>query len=320
MKVEYLDNSYVLDNKCSVKLKHCGNIKEIIYTQRANKNCYIKKLNNNEYIDLKSGEIKEFIRAEKRIDRYDDLKRSFRNLRDIINTNCLDNKKIKFITLTYAENMQDTKKLYKDFIKFWKKFKYYYDTAVDYIKVVEPQERGAWHLHIIVIFSEDAPKIDFNLLKDKIWGFGRISIQNIDKVDNIGAYLCAYLTDIEVTDTLKEDEIEYFKSLSDGVVVTKEFNDIEGQKVSKKVIKGGRLHFYPSKMQFYSYSKGIKKPKEEILSYHRAKEKIDCSAQQPIFKKVLNLSNDTFDFSSLYVYEQYNIKRIKSQAYNTDVI
>ena len=198
IKIEKLENIDI-DNSCLVKLRHCGNIKEIVYTEKANTECYIKKLSDNEYLDLKTGEIKKCNHIENRSQNINSLRKSFKNIRDLINTNCTDNKKIKFITLTYKENMQDIKRLYKDFELFYKKFKYKYKTIDKYINVAEPQQRGAWHLHCIFIFTDNAPKIDFYELKD-MWGQGIIKIQNINNVDNIGAYLSAYLSDIELTE------------------------------------------------------------------------------------------------------------------------
>lgn len=301
-----------INNTSLVKLKHCGFVKSIIYTSRANHNCYIKKINNNEYIDLRSGEILNYEHIKNRSQSIPSLKRTFKLMRDLINTNCYNTKKVKFITLTYAENMTDTKRLYQDFRKFYLKFKYHFESVKDYISIIEPQERGAWHLHIFFIFNDNAPKIDFKFLKD-LWGYGRIKIQNIDNVDNLGAYLTAYLSDIEITD----NEIVNLKNkFGDNVIidyVEKEITNYDNTKDSKKFIKGGRLHMYPPKMQIVRYSKGIKKPTIDLLEYEQAIKKIGCSNREPIFSKTLMLSNESTDFKSIFIQEDYNTSSLFSQ-------
>lgn len=69
-------------------------------------------------------------------------------------------------------------------------------------------------------------------------------------------------------------------------------------------------------MQIIRHSKGIKKPVQEKLDYKQAIKKIgyaNLGEQQPILKKSLELNLSNYDFKSLYIYEQYNINRIKSQ-------
>ena len=48
--------------------------------------------------------------------------------------------------LTYAENMTDTRQLYEDYFRFWKRFTYWCKknghTKPEYITVQEPQGRG----------------------------------------------------------------------------------------------------------------------------------------------------------------------------------
>lgn len=250
IKANILDNKNTfISEECLVKLRHCGNIKEIIYTQKANTNCYIQKINDNEYVDLRTGELKQANHITNRGENKSSLLKSFKLIRDLINTNCTDNKKIKFITLTYAENMQDTKKLYEDFHSFWKRFKYHFPDVKDYINVAEPQGRGAWHLHCIFIFNNNVPKIDFYELKD-LWGYGMIKIKNIANVDNIGAYLTAYLTDIELNEETEKEIKDYIKSGTDNKFtehmidimkinyIEKEIEDISGQKIKKKFVKG----------------------------------------------------------------------------------
>jgi len=106
---------------------------------------------------------------------------------DIINLSIsnFDNKS-KFITLTFAENMTDLKKANNEFKKFIKRLKYRFGDF-NYLAVIEFQERGAVHYHMLS---------DLNYVENKdlraIWGNGFVKINRIKHVDNIGAYIVKY--------------------------------------------------------------------------------------------------------------------------------
>jgi len=193
----------------TVKVTEMGNIIEVQYMSRRNTKATIQMLpGGNEYIELSSGEIKEVIHHETRADLKKSLARTFANARGIINTNITDVNKVRWITLTYAENMQDTVQLYDDFKKFNMRFQTFcknnnYGKA-EYIVMMEPQGRGAWHCHLLYIFLElvKAPYIENKTLRD-IWGHGFVKIKKLDNVDNVGAYLTAYLGDMDITELKK---------------------------------------------------------------------------------------------------------------------
>lgn len=82
----------------------------------------IRRIDKDTYENLITGEIKKYNHTENRINNIKNLKQTFKRLRDIINTNIVDIKKVLFVTLTYAENMTDHKRLYEDFRRFNQKF------------------------------------------------------------------------------------------------------------------------------------------------------------------------------------------------------
>ncbi|PBH18006.1 hypothetical protein BGV21_21115, partial [Clostridioides difficile] len=120
------------------------------------------------------------------------VRASLRRLRDYLNTNITDVSHCKWITLTYSENMTDTKRLYDDFVKFNKRLKYYINKELDltyeYIVAMEPQGRGALHCHMAMIFETDAPFIP-NSKMSELWKQGFTVTKKLDDVDNVGAYL-----------------------------------------------------------------------------------------------------------------------------------
>ena len=146
---------------------------------------------------MKTGEIIKCEKSETRKDNTTSLKRTITKLRDLINCNFFGADNELFITLTYEENMTDYKRLYKDFDKFYKKLKYKFkDTEFCYISTIEPQQRGAWHVHLLLkALNKDYLHIENSVIAD-LWGNGFCKTQRISNVDNVGAYLSAYLTDI----------------------------------------------------------------------------------------------------------------------------
>src|SRR5690606_20448669 len=101
----------------------------------------------------------------------------------------------------------------------------------------------------------DAPLYD-------IWGHGWVRIKSLKNVDNIGAYLSAYLTDIELNDS----------NIIAAAKNKMEIKTVEVEGVSKKYIKGGRLHLYPPGMNLYRKSKGIKFPERKKILYKNVKK------------------------------------------------
>ncbi|MGB9133457.1 MAG: hypothetical protein WCB90_12755, partial [Methanosarcina sp.] len=183
-----------------IRVKEMGNIIELMYSKTKSTENVIKKISSNEYIDLRTGEVKEFSHIENRASALNDVRKSLGRLRDYINTNVVDVECCKWVTLTYAENMTDPRQLKKDFEKFNKRMQYYFnENKYEYIVAMEPQGRGAWHCHMIMIFKNKAPYIDNKFMADK-WGHGFTTTQDLDNVDNVGAYLTAYLGDIEISE------------------------------------------------------------------------------------------------------------------------
>ena len=287
-----------ISSSAYVTVTQAGSVVEIQYMEKMNHAATIKKINANEYVDLSTGEIKEFQHIENRSQSYKSLRATFKKLRYLINNNFCGRKNELFITLTYEENMTDTKRLYEDMKNFMKRLKYQFknSTTVDYLSVVEPQQRGAWHVHLLLKFNDLSSVFIPSSELATLWGHGFVKIKRVDGVDNIGAYLTAYLADLELT---PETMAVAFQTGHD--VVEKE---VDGQK--KAFIKGGRLHMYPPGMNLFRKSKGIAYPEREMMTYAGAK-KIVGSAETH-YKKKYEIQAD--DFSNTLIFEQYNLKRL----------
>lgn len=292
LEVINLDNVNVSPD-AKVRVKEMGNVTEIMYSDSYASKCSIKKLDSENYLDLESGEIKQFKKMETRACDTASVRKSLGRLRDYINTNVVDVDNCKWVTLTYKENMTDTKRLYNDFKKFNQRFKYKYGSC-EYIVSMEPQGRGAWHAHVIFIFPCKAPFIP-NTEMASIWGHGFTTTKKLDDVDNIGAYLTAYLGDISL-----ENAID-LNLLRNGDKV----KDVEcSENISKKYVKGARLRLYPPQFNLYRCSRGIKKPITYYDIEKNAQKKV--STGMLTFEKSIQLKSADCDFSKILSYRYYN--------------
>ena len=100
-----------------------------------------------------------------------------------------DSSTSKFFTLTFADNMTDVKECNKLFKKFIMRLNHKFQIKTKYLAVIEFQERGAVHYHVL----SNIPYIPQKELQD-IWGHGFVYINAVKHVDNIGAYVVKYMT------------------------------------------------------------------------------------------------------------------------------
>lgn len=274
-----------------------GNITELMAMEKRNYGgCRIRKINQELYELLDTGEVRNFKHNENRADDLNGVRQSMQRLRQYLNTNITDVMRCRWVTLTYAENMTDRERLYKDAKEFHRRLRKQVG-QYEYIIACEPQERGAWHMHMVMIFPKKAPYISKDTIRDA-WQQGSIvQVKKLDDVDNVGAYLTAYLADMEY----QEDKPVY------GDIVEKEIIDDEGNKLKKRYIKGQRLHLYPSGFNLYRISKGIKKPAIEMMTEVKAQEKVNGSTLT--FERTISIEDSLSDFKNIINYRYYNSQR-----------
>jgi len=121
------------------------------------------------------------------------LRRARNTLRRLINANTGKwNEREKFFTLTFKENVTDHEKANAEFRSFIKRLNYKIfkkHSGLKYVCVVERQERGALHYHIVLF---NMPFVHVNELSE-IWGHGFVRINEIKDVDNLGVYVVKYI-------------------------------------------------------------------------------------------------------------------------------
>ncbi|WP_084285768.1 hypothetical protein [Alkalicoccus chagannorensis] len=280
-----------------VKVKHMNHVIDVSHSSRRNSKVHTQKINSDEYVDISTGEIKEYAHTDNRGQNYNSLRKTFNRLRDLINNNFVGDPNELHITLTYKENQTDTTRLYNDFQRMIDKLRYKYKgiTTIDYLNVIEPQKRGAWHCHLLLRFNDVSNIYVSNSDVASMWGKGYVRVQALKNIDNIGAYLSAYLTDVELTEETYVDCVGDHTEIID--------KQVSGE--DKKYIKGGRLAMYPPGLNIYRKSKGISPPVVEEMTYKKAKEK--AGAGTPTYQKSITLNDD--DFSVTHQYVQFNTRR-----------
>lgn len=284
-----------------VKVTEAGNIVEVQYMSRRNTKQTIQMLPGGEsYVVCATGEIMPIEHHITRKDNKKGLYKTFATARGLINANVTDVSKVRWCTLTYAENMTDPKQLYRDFQTFNQRFQYYCKnkgySRPEYIVMMEPQGRGAWHAHLLYIWQDmKAPYIPNDEFRN-LWGHGFVRIKKLDNVDNVGAYLTAYLGDMEL------DEVGLQNAVGrECKVVEVEEN---GVKKRKAFVKGARLNLYPANFNMVRASRGVKRPTEEMMSQDDAMKKVLGATKT--FESAVKLTDRENDFDSVIIKEQYN--------------
>lgn len=325
VKVETVDFPDIKRSEL-VTLTKMGNVIELQHMAKRNNKPTILKLNKDQYLTLSTGEVKEYQHTENRSESKKELKSTFKRLRYYINNNFFGKKNELFLTLTYAENMQDTVKLQNDLEKFVKKLRYKFSdkckkawghSSIDYITVVEPHESGDWHCHVLLRFNDlKSVYLNNDEQVNPLWGQGWTKTRRVNEkqVDNIGAYLTAYLTDIELNDKTVNDITKAYA----GKKMDIREKEVDG--VQKKFVKGGRLHFYPVGMRIFRRSNGIKYPERETMSYADAKKVV--GTYKPHYSKSYKITDDN-GFSNQVSFAEYNqqraIKNLSPVCYSTNV-
>lgn len=238
-----------------VTVTTAGDYKKVTYSEHQNTVARTKKLSKDLYCD-NYGIVHKYKHTKTRQESIKSVRKSLNELCDVIHANTVYLERCKWVTLTYAENMTDLDRLAKDWGNFRKKALRKWG-RFEYIWVKEPQARGAWHLHVIMIFDDKAPYISCDDLY-KVWGKGFVRVKNMTSGVDFGLYFTASLRDMPL------DEAE------------KAGIEIDPQKLSKdkKYVKGARLELYPSGIHIFDSSNGADKPVSQKMTYAQSKEEV----------------------------------------------
>lgn len=297
-----MNDDFSINNNSYVTLTMMNDIFEIQYMEKSNFTNNIQKLDADRYVVLDTGEIKEFDKSENRSENKNSLNQTMKSLRYLINANFSGQPNELWITLTFADSSlaRNTSTVYLCFNKFIKRLRYKYGNDLEYIAILEPHEIKDgdiknWHgYHFHLLLKSNIRKNLFIPHEDfeNVWGLGWCRIERLNNVDNIGAYLSAYLTNIEES--------------------SENSNNVNN-KGKKKYIKGARLWLYPKGIRLFRKSKGIKKPTRIKMTYAEARAIIGV---EPHYRKKIPIEID--DFQNTIIYEQFNRRRKKNLSKKKD--
>lgn len=289
------------------KVTICGDSIELTTISHYSDLPHIKKIDKDTYKVLRTGEIRYFNHDS---NRNKSMAETFSKIRNLINANITGEtaQNALWITLTYAENMTDTNRLYNDFRKFMLRLKYYSKqneiAPFEYITVVEPQARGAWHHHLLLIWDSPAPFIANSIMAD-IWGHGYTKTKSLNQnITNIGAYLTAYLTDVDIS---ADDAQEVLADMT----LTGTNSHLKALN-GKRFLKGGRIHLYPKNMRIFRHSRGIKQPKIERIDRQSALALVDRLNAELVYQRGFTFYDDVTRYGN-EVFKEYFNRSLVSQ-------
>lgn len=199
-------------------------VRENLYTPK----CYIRKLNKQLYCYTPTGEVREYSQNTEHRTKTGSLRRTMARLRDYIRCNFNGGISELWITLTYAENQRNPATVSHDWDVYYKRLKRYIKKPLKYIAVLEPQERGAWHIHLLLGTTDGTPLYLPDAKNRELWRHGITQTVRLRNADDIGAYYQTYFTDLIGSDHKRK--------------------------------KAARLPLYPPHFKFYRCSQNLEKP------------------------------------------------------------
>lgn len=282
-----------------VKLIKVQGQPEIMYMKNCNRTIKIKKIDKDRYM-TPDGEIRFFNHTGSRNENLNHVSETMKKIRNLINHNFHGGPKEKFIVLTYKENMMNPIKLYNDSKMFFaesrKELGYF-----DYVNVIEPQGRGAWHQNLLLKFDKE-PGFLSNEYVASLWrDRGFAYVKAIGHVKGIGNYLSVYLTDLEYTRANLKIAMQSGMWKSDLKIIEKK---VEGK--SKKFMKGARLYLYPTGINIFRKSKGIIYPEEVEGPYKKLKQ--DNGLKEARYRRKIEIAeivDGKLEVANKLIFEQY---------------
>lgn len=180
------------------------------------------RISENEFVDTRTGVVRQFQKSDGRTASLYCFKRSYRNAENLLRANFSGGKNEIFLTLSYKEKMTDPVKLCNDFKEFRRRLKKI-NPDFDYIAMAEFNSHGI-HLHVFLIGHDD---IKFYVPREslvKCWQNDNVYVRRISRFEDV------------------ENLIAYVNPF----------------KTKKKL---NFLHLYPIRFHVLRCSSGIKKPK-----------------------------------------------------------
>lgn len=234
----------------------------------------MRKISKDEMVNTLTGKVVKIHHVKNRADpkNYQSLRSTFKRLKRLIGANFRGGHSELWLTLTYRESpMTDAQRLYRDFKNFMAKLRRKTKKDLAYLVVIEPQASGSLHAHVLMKTLDKSTLYIANEVVAQAWGQGFVNVRRLKDTDNVGSYLIAYLSDVDLNNL--EGDFEHTKTKT------------------KKIIKGGRLALYPIGMQIYRTSrKGISQPIKLKDSKENIQEKYGLSGLSPDYYRKFEIT------------------------------
>lgn len=187
LKVNKESNSHYISADDIVYRTDLGKSSKIVSMSNnsASGSC-IKKLNKYEYIDTRTGEIKQYD-LDKPTD-IKDVKRKVRKYEEIVMYNFQGGKNELFITLTCRDKITDLKVIKDRYKEFLKNIQTDYK-GLECIALFETTSNSYWHIHLFLKYvdTSNVLHIPHQDLLEKYWGYGAVHIiKNSNTFRNLG--------------------------------------------------------------------------------------------------------------------------------------
>lgn len=200
----------LMDKFYCVKVMKYGKHLDIIACDSQNdKKPHCKKLADGTYVNTVTGEFLTAQKFENRNDSFYLLRKSADQLYKFIHMNFYNNTGYHAV-LTYSTPPVNTKEVYHDFKIFWQKIRYRYP-SLGYISVLEPNQRGIWHLHVLLRDMKNPYSfISFHDIRE-CWQKGIIYISKMHKKVDYGNYFRKKINRSNELLKLYEPGVRYFR-------------------------------------------------------------------------------------------------------------
>ena len=105
MRYEKIKNTDVtITENDWVTVTEMGNTTEVQYMSRRNGQARIIKVSADEYLHIETGEIRSFEKKPAtRIESENSVRKTMHRIRELVQTNVTDPRKVRWVTLTYSE-------------------------------------------------------------------------------------------------------------------------------------------------------------------------------------------------------------------------
>lgn len=187
LKVNKESNSHYISANKIVYRTDLGNSSKIVsMSNNSTSGSCIKKISKYEYIDTRTGEIKQYD-LDKPTD-IKDVKRKVRKYEEIVMYNFTGGKNELFITLTCRDKITDLKVIKDRYKEFLKNIQTDYK-GLECIALFETTSNSYWHIHLFLKYVDTSKvlTIPHQDLLNKYWTYGAVHIiRNFNTFKSLG--------------------------------------------------------------------------------------------------------------------------------------